>query len=204
MLPGNIAYLAVNEFQNDLGARTMREHFSSISQAKGLIVDVRRNRGGNSNNDYELLSMLTDKPFQASSWRTLDYRPADRSWGNLPGWWKGTDSVNPDSAHFFSKPVIVLMSSRTFSAAEDFVVAFDAMRRGTLVGETTAGSTGNGLRFKLPGGGSASICTKDNAYPDGRVFEGVGIPPHVKVSPSVSDIRQGRDAALERAIEIFR
>jgi C-terminal processing protease CtpA/Prc len=58
--------------------------------------------------------------------------------------------------------------------------------------------------FKLPGGGGGRICTKDDTYPDGRVFEGIGVPPQVKVSPSVSDIRQGRDAALERAIEILR
>jgi C-terminal processing protease CtpA/Prc len=100
--------------------------------------------------------------------------------------------------------VIVLTSAATFSAAEDFVVAFDAMHRGTLVGETTAGSTGQPLMFKLPGGGSARICTKDDSYPDGRVFEGVGFPPQVEVSPTVSDIQEGRDAALERAIEMLR
>ena len=40
-------------------------------------------------------------------------------------------------------------------------------------------------------------------YPDGRVFEGIGIRPQVTVSP-VSDIRQGKDAPLERAIELLR
>ncbi len=205
MLPGKIAYLAVNEFGDDLGAKTMRDNFESIAQAKGLIVDVRKNGGGSSNNGYAILSMLVDKPFQTSSARTLDYRPAYRAWGSAPGWWKMSSSeVGPDSRHYFSKSVIVLTSPATFSAAEDFVVAFDAMHRGTLVGEATAGSTGQPLMFKLPGGGNARICTKDDAYPDGRVFEGIGIPPQVRVSPSVSDIRQGKDAALERAIEILR
>jgi len=97
----------------------------------------------------------------------------------------------------------VLISAKSFSAAEDFVVVFDAMHRGTLVGETTGGSTGQPLAFKLPGGGYARICTLDVAYPDGRDFEGIGIPPQVKVSPTVSDIRQGKDAALERAVEIL-
>ena len=43
----------------------------------------------------------------------------------------------------------------------------------------------------------------DVEYPDGRIFEGVGIAPQVKVSPAASDIRQGRDAALERAVKIL-
>jgi C-terminal processing protease CtpA/Prc len=205
MLPGNIAYLAVNEFEDDRGAKAMRENFAAIEQAKGLIVDVRENGGGSSDNGYKILSMLTSKPFQGFSAKTLDYKPAYRAWGGQPGWSSiAPDELSPDAAHYFSKPVIVLISAKSFSAAEDFVVVFDAMHRGTLVGETTGGSTGQPLVFKLPGGGYARICTLDVAYPDGRDFEGIGIPPQVKVSPTVADIRQGRDAALERAIELLR
>jgi C-terminal processing protease CtpA/Prc len=205
MLPGNIAYLAVNEFVDDSGAKTMRDNFASIAQAQGLIVDVRKNGGGSTSNGYAILSMLTDKPFLGSSQKMLDYKPSYRAWGGIPGWWKiAPGEVGPDSAHDYSKPVVVLTSGATFSAAEDFVVAFDAMHRGTLVGETTGGSTGQPLLFKLPGAGSARICTKDDSYPDGRVFEGVGVVPQVKVSPTVSDIRQRRDPALERAIEILQ
>jgi C-terminal processing protease CtpA/Prc len=204
MLPGNVAYLAVNEFEDDLGAKTMRDNFATIAQATALIVDVRKNGGGSTNNGYEILSMLTDKPFQSSSQKMLDYKPSYRAWGGVPGWWRlPPREVGPDSVYLFSKRVVVLTSAKTFSAGEDFVVAFDAMHRGTLVGETTGGSTGQPLTFKLPGGGAARICTKADAYPDGRAFEGIGIPPQVQVSPSVSDVRQGIDAALNRAIEIL-
>jgi hypothetical protein len=61
--------------------------------------------------------------------------------------------------------VLVLTSARTYSAAEDFVVAFDAMQRGRIVGEATGGSTGQPLLFDLPGGGKARICTKRDSYP---------------------------------------
>jgi C-terminal processing protease CtpA/Prc len=111
---------------------------------------------------------------------------------------------SPDPTHYYSKPVIVLTGPGTFSAAENFVVVFDVMHRGTLIGETTPGTTGDSVIFKLPGGGSARIMMADVEYPDGRAFEGVGVPPQVKVSPTVSDIQQGRDAALERAIEILK
>jgi len=205
MLPGNIAYLAVNEFEDDLGAKTMRDNFASITQAKALIVDVRKNGGGNHMNGIAILSMLTDKPFPSVSCRTLDYKPGYRVNGGGAVWFKESVwEASPDPTHYYSKPVIVLTSAITFSAAENFVVLFDAMHRGTLVGETTGGSTGDAVKFKLPGGGSARIEMADVEYPDGRVFEGVGVPPQVKVSPTISDIRQGKDAALERAIEILR
>jgi hypothetical protein len=34
---------------------------------------------------------------------------------------------------------------------------------------------------------------------NGIVFEGHGIPPHILSSPSLDDLRQGRDPALEVA-----
>ena len=46
MLPGNVAYLVVNEFSDDQGAKTMQENFAAIAAAKGLIIDVRENGGG--------------------------------------------------------------------------------------------------------------------------------------------------------------
>ncbi len=92
---------------------------------------------------------------------SLDYKPCYRAqWRRCRVGGKNPPSEeSPDSAHYYSKPVIVLTSAITFSAAEDFVVVFDAMHRGTLVGETTAGGTGQPLKFKLPGGGGARIRT---------------------------------------------
>jgi carboxyl-terminal processing protease len=95
---------------------------------------------------------------------------------------------------------VLLVGPRTFSAGEDFTVAFDAMRRGKIVGEPTGGSTGQPLFFTLPGGGSARVCTKRDSYPDGREFVGRGIQPHIVVHPTVSDFRAGRDTVLEAAL----
>lgn len=91
----------------------------------------------------------------------------------------------------------MLTSARTYSAAEDFVVAFDAMQRGRIVGEPTGGSTGQPLIFDLPGGGTGRI-------PDGRAFVGVGIQPQVMVAPRVADLRAGRDTVLEAALGLLR
>jgi C-terminal processing protease CtpA/Prc len=95
----------------------------------------------------------------------------------------------------------VLTGPRTFSAAEDFVVSFDAMKRGMLVGQRTAGSTGQPLFFDLPGGGTARICVKRDTYPDGRAFVGIGIPPQIEVEPTVADIRAGRDPGIAAAVK---
>ena len=66
---------------------------------------------------------------------------------------------SPDGKRLYKNPVALLSSAATFSAAEDFLVAFRVMSRGIIVGERSGGSTGQPLFFALPGGGSARVCT---------------------------------------------
>ena len=131
--------------------------------------------------------------------------PSFRAWGRPEGTHaEPGDRIPPDPKLHYAGPVVLLTSARTYSAAEDFTVAFDAMQRGRIVGEPTGGSTGQPLVFDLPGGGSGRVCTKRDSYPNGRAFVGVGIQPQVKVSPTVADLRAGRDTVLEAALALLR
>lgn len=204
ILPGNIAYLQINWFVDDAGIKTLKENFVAASAAKGLVIDIRDNRGGNDNYSHDLVRILADKPFDGSNWRTVDYKAAYRSWSRAIGWHRSpAPTFEPDPDLHYGKPVVVLISGRTYSAAEDFLVSYISSGRGKLVGETSGGSTGNPMLFKLPGGGMAFICTKDDSFANGRVFEGVGIAPDVTVKPTIADIRAGRDPVLEKAVAIL-
>lgn len=205
MLPGNIAYVRVLHFGDSSAADGFREHFDQIARADGLVIDVRENGGGDSGNGYKLLAMLTDKPFNGSRWQTRQYLPTYRAWGRPEGTYaEDASEMQPDGERHYAGPVLLLTSARTYSAAEDFVVAFDAMQRGRIVGEPTGGSTGQPLLFKLPGGGTARICTKRDSYPDGREFVGVGVQPQVAAAPRVADLLAGRDTVLETAVGLLR
>ncbi|GAB3750385.1 S41 family peptidase [Lysobacter olei] len=205
MLPGNVAYVRILHFGNSSAADGFREHFAEIAKADGLVIDVRENGGGNSDEGYKLLSMLTDKPFHGSRWQTREYVPTYRAWGRPETTHaEAASQMQPDGTLRYDGRVVVLTSARTYSAAEDFVVAFDAMQRGRIVGEPTGGSTGQPLLFSLPGGGTARICTKRDSYPDGRAFVGVGVQPQVAVAPRIADLRVGRDTVLEAALALLR
>jgi C-terminal processing protease CtpA/Prc len=39
-------------------------------------------------------------------------------------------------------------------------------------------------------------------YPNGTRFEGIGIRPDIEVYPAISDIKQGKDRILEKAISL--
>jgi C-terminal processing protease CtpA/Prc len=202
MLPGNVAYVALNSFNDDQAADRFEAAFAEIAKADALVIDVRENGGGNGEVGYRVLTFLADNAFYTSKWETRNYQPVFRAWGKRETRFSGTaDKISPNGKQRFAKPVVVLTSPRTYSAAEDFTGAFRAMKRGKVVGEVTGGSSGMPLLFPLPGGGGAYVCTKHDALADGTEFVGVGIIPDVVVSPTVADLRAHRDVVLDAALQ---
>jgi C-terminal processing protease CtpA/Prc len=200
---GDIGYLQVNELETNAAVKQVDSLFKNqIMNTKGLIIDVRNNGGGSSGIGYNIIRKLTDKPFKTSASKVIKYysRPGtETQWAvNETGEWQ------PDGKIFYDRPVIVLTGPRTFSAAEDFVVAFDYMKRGKLVGQATGGSTGQPYGFTLPGGGSARVCSKRDSYPDGKEFVGIGIQPDIIVAPKAEDLQNGTDAAKEKALALLQ
>jgi carboxyl-terminal processing protease len=201
MLPGNIAYIALNSFMDDKTADEFLKRFTEFAASDALILDLRENDGGNTNIGYRIMAALAAEPFLGSRWSTRDYKPAFRSWGRPDRvYTEAAEREAVDPGHHYAGRVVVLTSARTFSAAEDFLAAFDQSGRGMIIGEPSGGSTGNPLFFRLPGGGNGLVCSKHDAYADGREFVGVGVKPQIAASPTVADYRAGRDTVLARAI----
>lgn len=203
-LPGDVAYVALNDFSNSKAAEEFEARFDEIAKAGALIIDVRRNGGGNSMNGYRVLAALTDKPFRTSKWSTRMYKAVFRAWGRPDETFgEEADEIRPSGTRHFRGPVVVLTSASTYSAAEDFTVAFDTMKRGTIIGEPTGGSTGQPVTFRLPGGGAGYVCAKRDTYADGKEFVGVGIQPQIIVHPTVRDVRAGKDTVLDAAVKFL-
>lgn len=199
-LTDSIAYVSINSFGSNKVPEQFDSLFNLIAAAKGLIIDIRNNRGGNSDNGYEILGRLTDKTFATNQTVFRRYNPAQRAWGNAPfemervrSWWK------PAKKDIYKKRVIVLTNSYTYSAAEDFIAAFKCMKRGVIVGDKAGGSTGNPLTFSLPGGGIGFVCSKRDLMPDGTEFLGIGINPDITVTENISDIKKDIDTVLVKS-----
>jgi carboxyl-terminal processing protease len=197
-----MAYVALNSFESDEPATLFKARLDDIRRHRGLIIDVRNNGGGSSRVGYAVLSCLIDKPARGSRWKTRQYLPTFRAWGQKEGWHEGGPSViKPTTEKPFLSPVVVLIGPDTVSAAEDFVVAIHAADRATLVGEKTAGTTGMPLTIDLPRHGKARICTKSDCYPDGREFVGIGVIPDVRLQPTRESLAAGKDVVLEGGIQ---
>ena len=197
---GQIGYLTLNNFEEQTIMTQFDSLYIQIAKTKGLIIDIRYNGGGNNEIGYHILESLTNQPFETSYYKIPRYLPES----NGIQWNENTSSKWPvNSKKQYDKPVVVLISARTFSAAEDFTVAFDFMKRGKLIGQATGGSTGQPLNFSLPGGGFARICTRHDTYPNGKEFIGIGIIPDIVVKKTIKDLRSGTDMAKEIALQLL-
>jgi carboxyl-terminal processing protease len=205
LLAGNIAYVALNDFSVNDVVRQWNEAYPQIAAAAAIVLDLRSNGGGSTNIGYEVIRSIVDRPFAGSRQVMRRYNPTDRARGTLMD---RTDlpasDVQPLEGPRYKGPVVVLSGPATYSAAEDFLVAWKNSGRGKIVGEPTGGSTGQPLSFQLPGGGNARVCTKRDTFPDGAEWVGKGIAPDILARPTMADIRASRDAALERALQFLK
>src|SRR4051794_7979899 len=205
MLPGNVAYVALNDFSTNELVKQWNAAFAEIAAASGIVLDVRLNGGGSSNIGWEVIRSLIDRSVATSRQVMRRYNPTDRARGSLMEWTEvAAGELKPREGPRYKGPVAVLSGPATYSAAEDFLVVWKNSARGKIVGEPSGGSTGQPLFFQLPGGGTARVCTKRDTFPDGTEWVGKGITPDVLVRPTVADIRAGRDVALERALEVLK
>jgi C-terminal processing protease CtpA/Prc len=201
---GRIAYVALNTFAERDIVTDFEKAWPEIRKAPALILDVRANGGGNSGFGSQILSYLVAKGGDTEAVRMRLYRPAYRAWGRGEDWQDQTWTVDAQPGAGYGGRVVLLTGPGTFSAAEDFAASFDMLKAGIILGEPTAGSTGQPLSFPLPGGGSARVCTLQTRYADGREFVGVGVQPKIRVTPTIADFLAGKDTVLEFAEAYLR
>jgi C-terminal processing protease CtpA/Prc len=131
MLPHNIGYLKINVFPDPAVCETAAAAvMARLNGEDAVIIDLRENDGGSPGMASLLTGYLFAKP-------THLYSPR----GNGPENW--TQPVA--GSQLVDKPVYVLTSRVTTSAAEQFSYNLKMLKRAMLVGETTRGSAPAGV-----------------------------------------------------------
>ena len=132
VLDGNIGYIELRDFFYAAGSSEalLAEAMTAVRSTDALVIDLRRNGGGSPEMVSLFLSYLLPLNTAVGS---LQYRQPVKieSYGTLGA---------IDGPHYGDdRPVFILLSNGTFSAAEAFSYALQVRERATLVGERTNG-----------------------------------------------------------------
>jgi C-terminal processing protease CtpA/Prc len=105
----------------------------------------------------------------------------------------------------FAGKVIVLIDSRSASAAELFARVIQIEHRGIVLGDHSSGSVMEARHYEFHQGADtqifygASITEADLIMGDGKSLEHTGVVPDEVILPSAADLAAGRDPVLARA-----
>jgi peptidase S41-like protein len=108
----------------------------------------------------------------------------------------------PAASPRISARAVFITDGRAISYAETTLGIVEAFRLGTIVGETTAGTNGNVITFRIPGGYTLSFTGMRVRKHNGSTHHGVGIRPAVIVHQTLRAVREGRDDLLDAALKI--
>lgn len=185
-LDGDIGYLDLRVFAPPrIAADMLQSAMTLLAQSKVLIIDLRNNGGGDSSMDLLMAAYLLDQPAEMSA---IYDRPSNRlTRATSPVWVPGRRFGG-------TKPVYVLISHKTFSAAEAFTYDLQAMKRVTVVGEASGGGAHPYERRRLTDHFLIKLPEMRSINPiTGTDWQGVGVKPDVPASPEL---------ALDKALEL--
>ena len=185
----------------------------------GLLLDIRGNCGGST--PIEFIRQLVPGTFRLWSGASaihvglerakyLNARVSDQCKQREPLLEARSQIVQPAPILYghaekaFAGPIVILQDARTVSAAEDFIQALLDAERATLVGSTTAGSSGQPYFEEFGNGMKFRVMAKAERFPDGSQFEGIGIVPHHHIHPTIRSLKAGIDPVFQKGIEILK
>lgn len=191
----DVGYIYISTFEPVNLTKEFANIMNDMDDTKGLIIDIRNNPGGLRNHAYRIVSWFINSAIEPPDHYVL---------GKI----QTMPAIQPSARYRYRYPVIVLVNGASYSVGDLFAELMKQAPHVTVIGDTTGGGSafadmrapGN---FRLPGGDIIHIGTLDCRRYDGLPWEGIGIPPDIRVAQSKQDIKNGKDKQLEFAIKLL-
>lgn len=181
--------------QFDLSEEEVDQMMGKVKKFKSFILDLRGNGGGYEVTLQRMLGHLFDHDLKIGDLKSR----------------KETKPVMAKTrgANNFKGQLIVLIDSRSASAAELLARIVQLEKRGTVIGDHTAGAVMR-ARFHEHTSGQeitvqygASVTESDLLMTDGKSLESVGVTPDTVLLPTAADLAAKRDPILAEAAKLI-
>lgn len=174
--------------------RILNKVMAELKDTRAMIIDVRLNYGGSDFASLEIANRFAADELQVISKFARSYS------GDTPIKYASTTPVSDP----YLKPLVVLSSQETGSAAEIFLMAMNTLSNVTLVGEASNGRLSEILDKELPNGWELGLSNEVYSDYQNKRYEVTGVPVDIEVKAlSLTDIEKGSDTALNRALASF-
>lgn len=193
----NIGYVKIISFGYPLSEYKYIDNIiKDFETTDGIIIDLRNNGGGSTNNSDEILGRFTD---QKRLYKKVRYRNGPNH-NDFTNW---IDVYIEPSGNPYLKSIVVLINKGCFSTTEDCTLAFRELPHVRIIGDTTGGGSGNPIARELPNGWLYRFSNWQEVDSKNINYEGIGIPPDSVVWISKQDSINGIDRILETAINMI-
>lgn len=171
ILAGNVGLVRMDNFiMPQFGSPALAAAMTMVNHSRALVIDLRNNGGGHSDQYVLMMSYFLDHPVKIGESFSQPDSVLEQSW---------TYAVVPGPRYDKAKPLYVLTSRQTFSAAEALAGALRQHRGAIVVGDTTRGGGHTG--DFLPVGERFMLFVPTGASTTGDPVEGQGLRPDVVV-----------------------
>jgi carboxyl-terminal processing protease len=188
-LAGGVGYVRFTTFIPALDKK-IREAVASMSDAPGIVVDLRGNGGGDDSVAINLASQLFDKPTQLMITRT---RKGDDAY------YRARPAKNP-----YLGTIVLLVDGASGSASEQLAAGLQESGRAFVIGTKTEGDDMDADLEELPTGAYLIYAYGLPRTPKGVVVEGRGVIPDLEVNLTRAGLLRGEDAQLDAALDYIR
>jgi len=198
-LAEGIGYLYIGDFKDGLDpiVTTIDSVIAELAGARAVVVDVRNNPGGTGRAVEIVANRFADRRRHFMS-AQIRYGPKHDNF--LPVDYR---NMEPGGPLRFTRPTVLLANRASASAADSFVLAMRVLPHVTVVGDVTEGAFSAQFPEKLPNGWTLWVAFKVVRDHNGVCWDGVGVPPDLRIVNTPADTAAGRDRVLEFAAEFL-
>ncbi len=197
-LTEEIGYFHFRNFSNLNGTiKAIDEIVDTFKDAKGIIIDVRANGGGSDVVGKAIADRFADRQRLYMKTHTR-YGPRHNDFIDTKWFY-----VEPGGVRQFTRPVVLLQHRFSGSASENFALAMRNLPNVTIAGDFSAAVFADVYGEDLPNGWKVRVSMKLFNDHNGFCWEGLGIPPDLRITNSSSDIKKDKDNVLEFAIDLL-